>query len=46
MDESDEVGGGIKNSDVLEDAKILSGRSRSQTQRVESKEVCCIGRFA
>lgn len=38
MDESDEVGGGIKNGDVLEDAEILSARSRLQPNAWEARK--------
>ena len=46
MDESDEVGGGIKNGDVLKDAEILLAHSRLQMQRVEVRKVWLAGRFA
>ena len=37
MDESDEVGGGIKNGDVLEDAEILSAHSRFGIDALEAR---------
>lgn len=38
MDEGDEVGGGIEDSDVLEDAEMLLAHSRLQNQRVGCRE--------
>lgn len=46
VDESDEVGGGIKNGDVLKDAETLSAHSRLQMQHVEVRKVWLAGRFA